>query len=78
MELAALEGLKILFPHVFDHFNSDCLILEDKQNGHNILCLNLGLIAASSSELPALEMSFVKYGVSKHYVGSQISDRCPF
>ena len=50
IELAALEGLKISFPQVFGHF-----ILADKQNCHNILCLSLGLIAVSSSELPAFE-----------------------
>ena len=31
------------------------LILAYKQNWHNILCLNLGMIAVSKSELPAFE-----------------------
>ena len=30
------------------------IILADKQTWHNILCLNLGMIAVSSSELPYL------------------------
>ena len=42
---------------------------SDKQNWHNISCLNLDLIAVSSSESPAFE--HCKYGVSKHYAGSQ-------
>ena len=45
---------------------------SDKQNWHNILCLNLDMIAVSSSESPAFE--HCKYGVCKHYAGSQVSD----
>ena len=41
------------------------------------MCLNLDLIAVSDSELPALELSIVKYGVSKYYDDSQFRDHCP-
>ena len=57
MELAALECLKIKFLQVFWSILIQIfLILADK---HNILCLNLGLITVSSSELPAFEYSKV-------------------
>ena len=52
------------------------LILVDYlKTWYNILCLNLGLMAVSSSELQPL--SIIKYGVSTYYAGSQVSDSCP-
>ena len=37
--------------------------------------LNLGLNPVLSLELHAFEL-YVKYGVSNHYAGTQVSDRC--
>ena len=50
--------------------------LADNQDWHNILCF---LISSWSlfqvqSYLP---LSIINYGISKHYAGSQVSDRCP-
>ena len=49
--------------------------LADNQDWHNILCF---LISSWSlfqvqSYLP---LSIINYGISKHYAGSQVSDRC--
>ena len=46
------------------------LILADKQNRHNILCATFQV----QSFLP---LSIVKYGVSKQYAGSCVSDSRP-
>ena len=55
VELAALEYLKKKFLQVFLSILIQIfLIFTDK---HNIVCLNLGLIIVSSSELPAFEHS---------------------
>ena len=56
MELAALNGVKIRCLHFFLAILIHIfLMLADKQNWHNILCLNSGLIAVISSKLPAFE-----------------------
>ena len=50
--------------------------LADNQDWHTILCF---LISSWSlfqvqSYLP---LSIINYGISKHYAGSQVNDRCP-
>ena len=69
IEYAVFEGLKILFPQFFSAILIQLfLLLADKQNWHNILCLNLGLIAAC-----------FKFRVTFEHcklAGTRVSDRC--
>ena len=64
-ELAALEHLKIHFHH-----------FADNQDWHNILCFLMysWSLFQVQSYLP---LSIISYGISKHYAGSQVSDRRP-
>ena len=75
-ELAALEHLKTtLSPGFLCNFIQIFLILADTRTGMiSYVFKYFWSLFQVQSYLP---MGIVNYGVSKHYAGSMVSDRCP-
>ena len=72
-EFVALEHLKIHFHHFIQIF----LKLADNQDWHTILCFCLISFWSLFQAQSYLPLSIIKNGISKHYAGSQASDRRP-